>query len=671
MTLRRNNNQGSSISTPPPPKAQGTTKRVADIILNNSHPLYAGEDSIGIIFYQDVNNQIDWFGAPASETAILPTAKPLNLNNYTTPVIGELVQVIQSVDNNYYPDLGGNITNTNNYYTNVLNIHNNAGSNALPVDESQRSADNDSKRRQSSPNFSFQEEFASPVRETALKKLDDYLYGLGYNSGRSSRGAPTYTLFQKSNGDYVYRLDDTRANRRKLGNYYKENATQKNLRPSEGSTIIQGKDGQRINMLTTGPNGANSISRNVTDDESDGNPTVGDRAMIMSIGNDSTENIESDPASIYLLENQSVNINVASENIDSLKSEYKAPADEFEAIAGPPSNEILEFLDDIENEDLIIDQSDLDFENAPTGSSPQEVVENAGDYSNTVTETTSSFSDPVFDLLDQYQDEGTLSFVQSSIDISYGEDIDEEFGTNETTTNFSVPENVPQIITVPISEIQGGEGLYVNKDLPLGKGGYKLAHLMASNTAEGRNIANFPGRDFSTDGEKYSAKSIVENLDNLCEFCLDPLKTKYSNLEISSGLRVNELNEAISGSKDSEHRLGRAADISVPGLSSYQIFNYIVTNNIPYNQLIWEFPERENKSWVHISFYKNNNKSNRTIATYSTTFALALQEKYPGKVKFDFKTNGKLDNPYATFIGISTVPSYPLITSDPFEDVGF
>ena len=48
------------------------------------------------------------------------TAKPLNLNNYTTPVIGELVQVIQSVDNNYYPDLGGNITNTNIYYQTLI-----------------------------------------------------------------------------------------------------------------------------------------------------------------------------------------------------------------------------------------------------------------------------------------------------------------------------------------------------------------------------------------------------------------------------------------------------------------------------------------------------------------------------------------------------------------------
>jgi hypothetical protein len=65
---------------------------------------------------------------------------------------------------------------------------------------------------------------------------------------------------------------------------------------------------------------------------------------------------------------------------------------------------------------------------------------------------------------------------------------------------------------------------------------------------------------------------------------------------VNSGFRCKELNDAV-GSKDtSQHRLGCAADIRVPGLSPDQVVQAILNSPIQFDQLIREFD-----SWTHIS----------------------------------------------------------------------
>ena len=46
----------------------------------------------------------------------------------------------------------------------------------------------------------------------------------------------------------------------------------------------------------------------------------------------------------------------------------------------------------------------------------------------------------------------------------------------------------------------------------------------------------------------------------------------------------------------SQHRLGQAADIVVPGLSTIQVVQTIVKLGLPFDQLIEEFGR-----WVHVS----------------------------------------------------------------------
>ena len=47
---------------------------------------------------------------------------------------------------------------------------------------------------------------SGPSREAAYKKLDEYLRSQGFTSGRNTKGAPQYKLFQdKETGQYTFR----------------------------------------------------------------------------------------------------------------------------------------------------------------------------------------------------------------------------------------------------------------------------------------------------------------------------------------------------------------------------------------------------------------------------------------------------------------------------------
>ena len=400
MSLYNIKNQGNPFTPQGISKPQKSIKRVADIILGKDHPAYythGGEDSIGTIFFTD-----EKIGESSLNPINLPTAKPLNLNNYTIPLIGDLVPITPAPSNDYYEDLGGKSTYTENYYGPSISIHNNAGSNALPLNTG---IEGKSKTSESTPNFTFQKEFKSQSREIADKKLSNYLFNLGYTSGRSDPKAPKYNLLQASNGDYIFRLDDSKENKVKLGKYYKENPNQKNLNPTEGGTIIQGKNGQRINFLTTGPDGTNIVSNNVTDNPDDGNPTVGNKAMTLSLGNSNQEDITNDAASIYMVEDNNINIDVSSNNIASLKSEYFPYKEPLEIIGDTPPPVTSETS--ILTPEVIL----AEFNFADTSSvKVNEKIPTPG------AQEDDPFSDPVFDALDEAQNEGGLYYVEEGVD---------------------------------------------------------------------------------------------------------------------------------------------------------------------------------------------------------------------------------------------------------------
>jgi hypothetical protein len=89
----------------------------------------------------------------------------------------------------------------------------------------------------------------------------------------------------------------------------------------------------------------------------------------------------------------------------------------------------------------------------------------------------------------------------------------------------------------------------------------------------------------------------INNLKRVAEL-LEEVRSVLNNkfVMINSGFRCKELNDAV-GSKDtSQHRLGCAADIRIPGLSPDQVVQAILNSPIQFDQLIREFD-----SWTHIS----------------------------------------------------------------------
>jgi zinc D-Ala-D-Ala carboxypeptidase len=114
---------------------------------------------------------------------------------------------------------------------------------------------------------------------------------------------------------------------------------------------------------------------------------------------------------------------------------------------------------------------------------------------------------------------------------------------------------------------------------------FTLDELTASETAERNGWDNSPN-----DAE-------LENLKRLADF-LEQVKVVLGGkpIMINSAFRSKKVNDSV-GSKDtSQHRIGCAADIRVPGMTPDEVVRKIIVSGISYDQVIREFDR-----WTHIS----------------------------------------------------------------------
>jgi len=79
--------------------------------------------------------------------------------------------------------------------------------------------------------------------------------------------------------------------------------------------------------------------------------------------------------------------------------------------------------------------------------------------------------------------------------------------------------------------------------------------------------------------------------------------------KLNSGYRCYQLNEALNGSKTSQHIAGQAADFEVPGIANYDLALWI-SINLVYDQLILENYTQgiSNSGWVHCSIVSGQNR---------------------------------------------------------------
>ena len=102
----------------------------------------------------------------------------------------------------------------------------------------------------------------------------------------------------------------------------------------------------------------------------------------------------------------------------------------------------------------------------------------------------------------------------------------------------------------------------------------------------------------------------LENLKRLAAF-LEEVKTVLGGkpIMVNSAFRSKRVNDAV-GSKDtSQHRVGCAADIRVPGMTPDEVVKAVIASKIGYDQVIREFDR-----WTHISVPNTMNAAPRRQA---------------------------------------------------------
>lgn len=131
-----------------------------------------------------------------------------------------------------------------------------------------------------------------------------------------------------------------------------------------------------------------------------------------------------------------------------------------------------------------------------------------------------------------------------------------------------------------------------------------MSEVTRSESAKRKGISNMP------------TEAHIANFKLLAEKIFEPIRTHFRcPIIISSGYRSKELNAAIGGSLTSQHCQGEAIDIDMDGtpngVTNRMVFDYI-KDNLEFDQLIFEFGDKENPDWVHVS-YESSGKQRKQI----------------------------------------------------------
>jgi D-alanyl-D-alanine dipeptidase len=146
-----------------------------------------------------------------------------------------------------------------------------------------------------------------------------------------------------------------------------------------------------------------------------------------------------------------------------------------------------------------------------------------------------------------------------------------------------------------------------------------LGELTRSEAAKRNGISNMPTTEH------------IENMKKLATNIFQPIRENFGvPIFISSGYRSKELNSKIGGSSTSQHSTGEAIDIDMDGSSSgvtnKKVFDYI-KDNLDFDQLIWEFGNKNNPDWVHVS-YESTGKQRKQVLRAVRVKGVTKYENY-------------------------------------------
>lgn len=118
---------------------------------------------------------------------------------------------------------------------------------------------------------------------------------------------------------------------------------------------------------------------------------------------------------------------------------------------------------------------------------------------------------------------------------------------------------------------------------------FSLDEMTFSETASRRGWDNTPPIGFQ------------ENLGRVALLLEQVRKIVNKPIQITSGYRCKNLNDAVGSKETSQHRNGCACDFKVAGMTPDAIVKAIIESDIQFDQLIKEFDDGKGGGWVHIS----------------------------------------------------------------------
>jgi uncharacterized protein YcbK (DUF882 family) len=103
-----------------------------------------------------------------------------------------------------------------------------------------------------------------------------------------------------------------------------------------------------------------------------------------------------------------------------------------------------------------------------------------------------------------------------------------------------------------------------------------------------------------TDHRQFDNTPNASELANLTRLAglLEQVKTTLGGkpIIVNSAFRSKQVNDAVGSKDSSQHRIGCAADIRVPGVTPDEVVRAVIASGIGYDQIIREFDR-----WTHIS----------------------------------------------------------------------
>lgn len=97
--------------------------------------------------------------------------------------------------------------------------------------------------------------------------------------------------------------------------------------------------------------------------------------------------------------------------------------------------------------------------------------------------------------------------------------------------------------------------------------------------------------------------SEIANLVRLAEMLEQVRALLGKPILVNSAFRSKQVNDGVGSRDTSQHRIGCAADIRVPGMNPDEVCRAVINAKLPYDQIIREFynPETKAGGWTHIS----------------------------------------------------------------------